>query len=195
MSDDELLSIVNGVDEQKLLSRALLGGRGSKRRWRPGAGTNNSNFNSMAGRTWPRRRRRGGAPGGAAPLRHWGARAVATARGGPRLGPQGARRGARRLPALHIPRPRGRGKRGKGDARRPKTRVPGRHSVGCLTSSFEMGSFGRNGGPLAQCVARMERSAMRAPLPATSPGKEVSGYGALARLACGARTAGAVSRA
>src|SRR5712692_7058516 len=36
------------------------------------------------GRTWPRRQRHGGAPGGAAPLRHWGARAVATARGGPR---------------------------------------------------------------------------------------------------------------
>jgi len=63
-------------------------------------------------------KRRGGAPGGAAPLRHWGARAVATARGGPRKpGPQGARRGARRLPALHVPRPRGRRKKGK--RRRP----------------------------------------------------------------------------
>jgi hypothetical protein len=35
----------------------------------------------------------------------------------------------------------GDGKRGKGDARRPKTRVPGRHSVGCLTSESESNRF------------------------------------------------------
>jgi len=34
--------------------------------------------------------------------------------------PQGARRGARHLPALHIPRPRGRRKKGKGAPWRPK---------------------------------------------------------------------------
>ena len=49
-----------------------------------------------------------------------GARAVATARGGPRHGPQGARRGTRRLPALHVPRVRGSRKKGKGRARAPE---------------------------------------------------------------------------
>jgi hypothetical protein len=65
----------------------------------------------------------------AAPLRHWGARAS-----------PGARRtaiwsagtyviGARRLPALHVPRFEGDGKMGKGGPGSPKSEVAGQHSV------------------------------------------------------------------
>jgi hypothetical protein len=73
--------------------------------------------------------RRDGAPGGAAPLRHWGARRRNGAAGRVMVR-QGAPLRTRRLPALHIPRLRGSGKR-EGRARRPKIQVSGRRSVGC----------------------------------------------------------------
>ena len=58
------------------------------------------------------------------------ARRIATARGGPSQGSPGVRSQApRRLPALHFPCVQGRRKKGKGDARRPKIKVPGRRSV------------------------------------------------------------------
>src|SRR5438552_5373650 len=82
-----------------------------------------------AGRTWSRLERRGGAPGGAAPLRHWGARALARRAADPRKVRQGASQApgaSRRSISLAC---KGEGKRGKGDARRPKIQRPGRHSV------------------------------------------------------------------
>src|SRR6266508_753956 len=83
-----------------------------------------------AGERGPAEGAASGAPGGAAPLRHWGARAVATARGGPRHGPQGAPPTHPAPPGAPFPlRARGKEKRGKGDARRPKIAVPGRRSV------------------------------------------------------------------
>src|SRR5438128_12499464 len=78
----------------------------------------------------PGRGAAGGAPGGAAPLRHWGARAFARRAADPRKVRQGADRNApgasRRSISLAC---KGEGKRGKGDARRPKIEVTGRHSV------------------------------------------------------------------
>jgi hypothetical protein len=66
---------------------------------------------------------RSGAPGGAAPLRHWGARrrngaagrvhSASQTRVNALMVRQGAPLRTRRLPALHIPRPRGSGKRGR----------------------------------------------------------------------------------
>src|SRR5712691_6514734 len=44
----------------------------------------------------------------------------------PSQGSPGCLASTRRLPALHIPCLQGRRKKGKGDARRPKSRVPGR---------------------------------------------------------------------
>ena len=74
---------------------------------------------------------RDGAPGGAAPLRHWGARALARRAADPRKVRQGADRNApgasRRSISLAC---KGEGKRGKGDARRPKPKSPGGVSVG-----------------------------------------------------------------
>jgi len=71
-----------------------------------------------------------------------GVRVPRQARGGPRHGPQGTYvTGARRLPALHVPRSEGDGKRGKGEPGSPKSEVAGRRSVGyagCLTSESVM---------------------------------------------------------
>jgi hypothetical protein len=61
---------------------------------------------------------------GAAPF-NWGACAVLSPAQGRTLP---VRQGA--FPALHVPRREGEGKRGKGDARRPKMQVTGRRSVG-----------------------------------------------------------------
>src|SRR5216684_360059 len=55
-----------------------------------------------------------------------GARAVATARGGPSQGSPGCLASTRRLPALHVPRPRGRRKKGKGRRPAPEQRSPRR---------------------------------------------------------------------
>ncbi len=44
---------------------------------------------------------------------------------------------ARRLPALHFPRPRGRRKRGKGRPGALNSKCPGSVSVGCLTSESD----------------------------------------------------------
>ena len=91
------------------------------------------------GRTWPRLQQRGGAPGGAAPpIARGCARRIATARGGPSQGSPGCgSQRTRRLPALHFPCAQGRGKMGKGDARRPKIQVPGGVALACLTSEYE----------------------------------------------------------
>src|SRR5947209_17148547 len=82
------------------------------------------------GERGPARGVAGGAPGGAAPLRHWGARAFARRAADPRKARQGADRNApgasRRSISLAC---KGEGKRGKGDARRPKIKVIGRRSV------------------------------------------------------------------
>src|SRR5882672_1778859 len=68
----------------------------------------------------------GGAPGGAAPLRHWGARAVATARGGPRYGPQGAFANAPGASRRSISLAReGDGKGGKGEPGARQDKCPG----------------------------------------------------------------------
>ena len=67
---------------------------------------------------------RGGAPGGAAPLRHWGARRRNGAAGRVMVR-QGAPLRTRRLPALHIPRLRGSGKKGKGAPGARNSKCPG----------------------------------------------------------------------
>src|SRR5712692_9720733 len=94
---------------------------------------------SVRGERGPGRSAAGGAPGGAAPLRHWGARVAAAARGGPSQGSPGCLASTRRLPALHFPCVQGRRKMGKGDARRPRIEVRGRRSVVCLTSEYDRG--------------------------------------------------------
>src|SRR5712692_2877890 len=81
------------------------------------------------GERGPGRSAAGGAPGGAAPLRHWGARALARRAADPRKVRQGASQApgaSRRSISLAC---KGEGKRGKGDARRPKIEVTGRRSV------------------------------------------------------------------
>ena len=93
-----------------------------------------------AGRTCPRSRGiPGGAPGGAAPLRHWGAACLRTARGGP-AGPQGPTSLGPAPPGAPFPRFRGTRKTGKGGPGSPKSEVAGRRSVGyagCLTSESD----------------------------------------------------------
>jgi hypothetical protein len=87
----------------------------------------------------PRLNCRGGAPGGAAPLRHWGARRRNGAAGRVMVR-QGAPLRTRRLPALHIPRLRGSGKKGKGAPGARNSKCPGGVALaasGCLTSESD----------------------------------------------------------
>src|SRR5262245_56285592 len=67
---------------------------------------------------------RDGAPGGAAPLRHWGARRRNGAAGRV-MARQGAPLRTRRLPALHFPRLRGKRKKGKGEPGARNSKCPG----------------------------------------------------------------------
>ena len=78
-----------------------------------------------AGRTWPRPRCRRWSAGRRRTPTSLGCARPRKARGGPSQGSPGCLASTRRLPALHFPRPRGRRKMGKGDARRPKSKRPG----------------------------------------------------------------------
>src|SRR6267142_2386882 len=72
----------------------------------------------------------GGAPGGAAPLRHWGARAGSQRRAAdPRKVRQGCLASTPAPPGAPFPSSAREKENGKGRARRPKIQVPGRRSV------------------------------------------------------------------